>query len=197
MRAVFASRNRHKAEQVGLILSDIELVAIDDVAPDLQLVEPFSTFRANALHKGRVASDATGLPVIADDSGLEVPALGGAPGVQSARFAGENATDAENNAMLVELLREVPPDGRGARYRCVAVFVAPDGEEIVTEGFCDGTLVLEGRGDLGFGYDPHFVPEDETRTMGEIPLEEKLRFSHRGRAFRALADRLAELGKLR
>ncbi|HEX2241549.1 MAG TPA: RdgB/HAM1 family non-canonical purine NTP pyrophosphatase [Actinomycetota bacterium] len=188
MRAVFASRNVHKAEQVARLLPAIELVPLDELAPGLELAEPFSTFRENALNKARVAARATGLPAVADDSGLEVDALDGAPGVISARFAGEAATDAQNNAKLVHLLRDVPEGERTARYRCVAVFVSPDGDEVVAEGACEGSLVLEGRGDLGFGYDPHFVPEGDTRTMGEIPLGEKLRFSHRGRAFRALAE---------
>lgn len=137
---------------------------------------------------------ATGLPAVADDSGIEVDALGGAPGVLSARYAGEMATDRENNEKLVGQLRDVPEERRTCRYRCVALLMLSDGRELVAEGSCEGRIVLEGRGTLGFGYDPHVVPEDETRTMGEIPLEEKLRFSHRGRAFRALAERLRREG---
>lgn len=189
MRAVFASRNRHKVEQVAVLLDEIELVPLDDVAPDLELEEPFATFRQNALAKARAAARASGLPAVADDSGLEVDALGGAPGVMSARYAGEGAGDEENNRKLVEALRDVP-EPRTCRYRCVAVLVMPDGHELVAEGSCEGRVVLEGRGTGGFGYDPHVVPEGETRTMGEIPLEEKLRFSHRGRAFRALAEEI-------
>ena len=187
MRAVLASRNRHKAQQVALLLPDIDLVSLDDVAPDLVLEEPFDTFEGNALNKARVAARATDLPAIADDSGLEVDALGGEPGVYSARYAGEGATDADNNRKLVERLRDVPEPQRSCRYRCVAALVMPDGREIVEEG------KFEGRGNMGFGYDPHVVPEGETRTMGEIPVEEKLAFSHRGRAFRALAARLDSL----
>jgi XTP/dITP diphosphohydrolase len=123
---------------------------------------------------------------VADDSGLEVDALGGAPGVFSARYAGEGATDEDNNAKLVAALKDVPEADRTCRYRCVAVLVLSDGTELVAEGSCDGRVVFEGRGTLGFGYDPHVIPEGETRTMGEMPLDEKLRFSHRGRAFRAL-----------
>lgn len=187
MKAVFASRNKHKAEQVAVLLPGVELVALDVVAPGLALREPFDTFRANALAKARAVAEATGLPAIADDSGLEVDALDGRPGVMSARFSGENASDASNNAKLIEALRGVAD--RRARYRCVAVLV--DGErEVVTEGECEGRIVDEGRGDLGFGYDPHFVPHGETRTMGEIPLSQKLTFSHRGRAFRSLAEEL-------
>ncbi len=192
MRAVFASRNRHKAVQVAELLHDVDLVALDDVAPDLELEEPFDTFEANALAKARAVFQATGLPAIADDSGIEVDALGGAPGVRSARYAGDGATDLENNRKLIENLREVPEEQRTCRYRCVAVYVGPMGVQLTAEGSCEGRIVLEGRGTLGFGYDPHVIPEGETRTMGEIPLEEKLAFSHRGRAFRKLAKLLAE-----
>lgn len=176
------------------LLDDIELVSLDEVAPDLVLEEPFDTFEANALAKARAVVVATGLDAIADDSGIEVDALGGEPGVRSARYAGEGATDRENNAKLVAALRDVPEPDRTCRYRCVAVLVRPGGRELVAEGSCEGHIVLEGRGTLGFGYDPHVIPEGETRTMGEIPLDEKLAFSHRGRAFRALAELLRREG---
>jgi XTP/dITP diphosphohydrolase len=175
-------------------LPDVDLVALDQVAPDLELEEPHDTFQANALAKARAVVMATKLPAIADDSGIEVDALGGAPGVRSARYAGDGATDAENNAKLVAELAEVPEAERTCRYRCVAVAVFPDGSELIGDGTCEGRIVLEGRGQLGFGYDPHVIPEDETRTMGEIPLEEKLVFSHRGRAFRRLAEQLRREG---
>ena len=134
------------------------------------------------------------MPAIADDSGIEVDALDGAPGVFSARYAGPDATDAMNNAKLVEALRDIPDDERTCRYRCVAVAVFPDGIELIAEGACEGRIVLEGRGTEGFGYDPHVIPEGETRTMGEIPLDEKLAFSHRGRAFRQLDQLLRREG---
>ncbi len=194
MKAVFASRNRHKVVQVAELLSDVELLTLDDVAPDLELAEPFDTFEENALAKARAVTHATGLPAIADDSGLEVDALDGAPGVRSARYAGDGATDDANNAKLVAALEGTPEDERTCRYRCVAVYVEPGGRELVASGSCEGRVVLEGRGTLGFGYDPHVVPAGETRTMGEIPLAEKLRFSHRGRAFRALAGMLDASG---
>ncbi|HVF53492.1 MAG TPA: non-canonical purine NTP pyrophosphatase [Actinomycetota bacterium] len=195
MKAIFASRNPHKAEQVALLLPDVELIPLDAVAPDLVLEEPFDTFEANALAKARTVAEATGVLAIADDSGLEVDALGGAPGVFSARYAGEDATDADNNERLIAALQGMPSDRRTCRYRCVAVAVAPDGASIVASGSCEGVVIDDPRGDLGFGYDPHVVPEGETRTMAEIPLEEKLGFSHRGRAFSALAERLKELGR--
>ncbi len=190
MKAVLASRNPHKAEQVSVLLPDLELVTLDEVAGELELDEPFESFEENALAKARTVARATGMPAVADDSGLEVDALGGAPGVRSARFAGDNASDAENNRKLVDLLKDTPEEDRTCRYRCVAVLVKPDGIELVSHGMCEGRVVLEGRGDLGFGYDPHVIPEGETRTMGEIPLNEKLEFSHRGRAFRALAEEI-------
>ena len=190
MKAIFASRNRHKAEQAAVLLPEIELISIDAVAPDLQLEEPWNSFRDNAFAKARAVVAVSGQPAIADDSGLEVDALGGAPGVFSARYAGEAATDKENNAKLVAALRGVPEHLRTCRYRCVAVMVTPDGREVAAEGACEGRIIDEGRGLLGFGYDPHFMPAGEIRTMGEIPLEEKLAFSHRGRAFRGLAQRL-------
>jgi pyridoxamine 5'-phosphate oxidase len=190
LRAVLATRNRHKAEQVARLLDGVELVALDDAAPTLELEEPYETFEENALAKARAVAAHTSMPTIADDSGLEVDALGGAPGVFSARYAGEDATDDDNNRKLVEQMRSVPEERRTCRYRCVAVLVMPDGGELVAEGTCEGRVVLEGRGTLGFGYDPHVIPEGETRTMGEIPLGEKLRFSHRGRAFRELAGKM-------
>lgn len=193
MKAVLASRNKHKAEQLRVLLPDVELIPLDEVAPDLELEEPFDTFEANALAKARAVAGATGEIAIADDSGLEVDALGGRPGVFSARFAGAGASDADNNLKLVRSLEEAPSGELTCRYHCVAVAVAPSGQEIVASGSCDGHVVLQPRGTGGFGYDPHVVPDGDTRTMAEIPLEEKLRFSHRGKAFRELAERLREL----
>jgi XTP/dITP diphosphohydrolase len=192
VKVVFASRNRYKTEQVALLLPELELVTLDEVAPDLELEEPFDTFEANALNKARTVVAATGLPAIADDSGLEVDALDGAPGVYSARYAGEAATDRENNQKLIRELDGIPEERWTCRYRCVAAAVLPGIGDIVTQGSCEGRVVAQGRGTLGFGYDPHVVPEGESRTMGEIPLNEKLQFSHRGRAFRALRERLTQ-----
>ena len=175
------------------LLDGIEIVPLDDVAPDLVLDEPFDTFEENSLAKARAVVRATGQPAIADDSGVEVDALGGEPGVRSARYAGDDATDDDNNRKLVEALRDIPEEERTCRYRCVAVYVAPDGTEVVAQGMCEGRVILEGRGDLGFGYDPHVIPEGDTRTMGEIPLAEKLTFSHRGRAFRELRSKLSAI----
>jgi len=153
--------------------------------------ETGTTFADNALVKARAAAGATGRPAIADDSGVEAAALGGAPGVWSARYAGEGATDEEN---LEKLLREVPADGdRRVAYVCALAYVEPGGREEIVHGRCEGTLATEPRGDGGFGYDPAFVPDDypgDERTLAELTAEEKDAISHRGRAARALVLRL-------
>jgi XTP/dITP diphosphohydrolase len=133
-----------------------------------------------------------GEPALADDSGIEVDALGGRPGPRSARFAGEGATDERNLEELIRSTKGVPASGRTARYRCVAVLAFPGGEEASAEGTCDGTLVAKPRGTRGFGYDPIFVPAGWDRTMAELTDDEKDRISHRGRALRALRDVLGE-----
>jgi len=154
--------------------------------------ETGTTFAQNALAKARVAAGATGHPAIADDSGIEAAALNGAPGVWSARYAGDDATDEEN---LAKLLSEVPPDGdTRVAYVCAMAFVEPGGAEQVVHGRCEGRLTHEPRGSGGFGYDPAFVPDDypgDERTMAELDPDEKDAISHRGRAARALAIRLA------
>ncbi len=151
--------------------------------------EDGATFAENALGKARAAAAATGETAVADDSGIAAAALGGAPGIRSARYAGEGATDGEN---LDKLLREVPPDGdTRVAYVCALALVHPDGREHVTEGRCEGRLTHEPRGDGGFGYDPAFVPDEVEgdRTMAELEPEEKDAISHRGRAARALMER--------
>jgi XTP/dITP diphosphohydrolase len=198
VRVVFASRNRHKLEQVAALLSSIEIVPLDEIAPHLVLEEPYETFEENAFSKARAVVSATGEPALADDSGLEVDALGGAPGVRSARWSGESADDDDNNRKLVAALESVPEDKRTCRYRCVAVLVTPTGTELLGRGTLEGRIELQGRGTLGFGYDPHVIPipaagSTETRTMAEISLREKLSYSHRGRAFRSLAAQLEKI----
>ncbi len=193
MKVVVASRNRHKVEEIGLLLAGagFELVTIDDVAPGTALVEDEPTFEANAIAKARQAAAATGLPALGDDSGLEVDALGGAPGVRSARWAGDPCDDARNNAKLVAELRGVPAERRTGRYRCAAAFVDPArGIELFRSGSCEGRLLEAPRGAAGFGYDPYFFVEALGKTMAEISMEEKNRLSHRAAAFRALAAAL-------
>jgi XTP/dITP diphosphohydrolase len=183
MRIVLATRNPHKVRELGTLLAPHEVLPLPE---GVELPpETGETFAENALVKARAAAAATGLPAIADDSGIEAAALGGAPGVRSARFAGEHASDGEN---LDKLLREVPEDGdRRARYVCVLAHLAGDGTEHLFEGTCDGVLTSHPRGSGGFGYDPAFVPDDlsDGRTMAELSVPEKDAISHRGRAARA------------
>ena len=189
MKLVLASRNQHKAREFALLMAPHELVPLPD---DVELPpEDGETFEANALGKARAAAAATGLPAIGDDSGIEAAALGGRPGVRSARFAGDDATDQEN---LDKLLADVPADGdTRVAYVCALVAVWPDGRELVTEARCEGHLDHSPRGDGGFGYDPAFVPADydDGRTMAELAPEEKAAISHRGRAARQLLAMLA------
>lgn len=196
MRVVFATRNRGKLRELVPLFEELglgfELVTIDELAPTAELREDGDTFEANALQKARQAAAATGLPALADDSGLEVDALGGAPGVYSARYAGVGATDEANNAKLIEAMRGVPHEKRGVRYRCVAAFVDPSRDtEVWRSGSCEGQLTEEPRGTGGFGYDPYFLVPPRGLTMAEIPISEKNVLSHRAAAFRALAVALA------
>jgi len=198
VRVVVASRNRHKLVEIGVLLVDAglpwNLVSIDEVTPGCSLVEDEPSFEGNARSKARQAAAASGLPALADDSGIEVDALGGAPGVYSARWSGEPCDDARNNQKMLRELAGVPMEKRTARYRCAAAFADPArGLEIVRTGACEGRLLESARGTGGFGYDPLFLVESLGRTMAEIALEEKNRLSHRAAAFRQLAQALAEL----
>jgi XTP/dITP diphosphohydrolase len=194
-RIAIASRNRHKLREIGRICAawPVEWVTPsegDDRWPDVE--ETGQTYLENALLKARAVAAALGEPALADDSGIEVDALGGRPGPRSARFAGEGATDERNLEELIRAVRGVPASGRTARYRCLAVLAFPDGRDLQAEGTCEGVLVPKPRGTRGFGYDPIFVPAGWDRTMAEITDEEKDRISHRGRALRALAAELSE-----
>jgi XTP/dITP diphosphohydrolase len=189
-RLVVATRNDHKLSELAEILAGVELVAL---SPEVELPpETGDTFAANALIKARAARAATGSDAIADDSGIEASALGGRPGVRSARYAGAGATDEQNLALLIDELRE--RDDRAVAYVCVIAHVDAAGEEHLFEGRCEGTLALEPRGGGGFGYDPAFVPLDtgqaDQRTMAELEPAEKHAISHRGRAARKLAEAL-------
>ena len=193
MRVVLATRNRGKLGELRRILAGlaVELVPMDAlglVAPD----EVGDTFAANALLKAHAAATATGSPALADDSGLEVDALDGAPGVDSAVYAGRHGDDAANLALLLERLRDVPAP-RTARFVCVAALVAPDGREWTARGTMEGEVIASPRGSGGFGYDPVFVATGETRTNAELPPHEKDARSHRGSAFRAIRPAVAAL----
>jgi XTP/dITP diphosphohydrolase len=188
VRLVLATRNRHKAREFAALLRPHDVL---ELPADVRLPpETGATFADNALVKARTAAAATGLPAIADDSGIEAAALGGAPGVRSARFAGERATDEEN---LRKLLREAPA-GSALAYVCALAYVDAGGGEHVVVGRCTGTLAAQPRGDGGFGYDPAFLPDDIPggRTMAELQPAEKDAISHRGRAARALLAYLGE-----
>jgi XTP/dITP diphosphohydrolase len=154
--------------------------------------EDGETFEANARIKARAAFERFGLAALADDSGLEVDAIDGEPGVYSSRYAGECATDAENNRRLLLALQDVPAGQRTARFRCAMVFIAPDGTQTVATGTCEGSIGFEPRGEGGFGYDPLFEPDAVPgRTMAELTLPEKNAMSHRGAALRDLRAKLA------
>jgi len=188
---VLASRNDHKRTELAEVLTGIELVGLPtsiELPPEVG-----ETFSENALVKARAAHAATGAPSIADDSGIEAVALGGRPGVRSARFAGPDADDEANLAMLMDEL--VAEDDRRVAYVCAIAYVSAEGRERTFEARCEGVLALEPRGSGGFGYDPAFIPDDtgpeDDRTMAELEPAEKHAISHRGRAARALA---AELG---
>jgi len=191
MRLVVATRNAHKLRELREILPAVELI---ELPADVELPpEDGLTFAENALGKARAARVATGLPALADDSGIAASALGGAPGVRSARYAGSDATDEENLARLIADL--APHADRSVAYVCALAHVAEDGSEHVVEGRCVGELIADPRGSGGFGYDPAFVPLDtgdaDQRTMAELTEPEKHAISHRGRAARVMAQWLA------
>ena len=193
-RLAIASKNPHKLRELGRICRDwpVEWLTMQNhPGPWPDVDAPHDTARHHALAKARAVAEVLGVPAIADDSGIEVDALDGGPGPRSARFAGEGASDADNLAKLIGLVADMEPDARTARYRCVAAIAWPDGRTMHAEGTCEGALIGQPRGDRGFGYDPVFVPQSERRTMAELGDEEKDRISHRGRAFRALAELLA------
>jgi XTP/dITP diphosphohydrolase len=189
-RIALATKNEHKLVEITRICSDwpVEWVTVRDRDPASfpDVDETGETYLDNAALKARAVADALGIPAVADDSGIEVDALGGRPGPRSARFAGADATDERNLAELIRSIRGIPAAGLTARYRCVAASVAPGGELVSTEGLCEGTLLTRPRGSGGFGYDPIFLPVGWDRTMAELDPQEKDRISHRGRAFRAL-----------
>jgi XTP/dITP diphosphohydrolase len=190
VKLVLATRNDHKLREFREAIDGVEILPLP---AEVELPpETGETFAENAAEKARTAAAVTGMPAFADDSGIEAAALGGRPGVRSARFAGEQAGDEEN---LAKLLREVPADGdRSVAYVCALVYATPDGEEVLFEHRCTGQLASEPRGSGGFGYDPAFIPDDydDGRTMAELSSGEKHAISHRGRAAKAFADWLAE-----
>lgn len=192
MDLVCASANPDKVAEIAEILAEcgVLLIARPDSVPDV--VEDSDTLEGNARLKAVAIAEATGLPAVADDTGLEVDALDGAPGVRSARYAGEHASYEDNVDLLLREMAArgiVEPGERTARFRTVVILRWPDGRELVVNGVCEGTITSERRGDGGFGYDPVFAPDDaDGRTFAQLSPVEKHAISHRGRALRALAE---------
>ncbi len=200
MKIVLATRNVKKVPEMRAILAEAgvtaEVLALDAFpdAPEVPETEP--SFIGNALLKARAIAAHTGLPAVADDSGLGVDELRGMPGVLSARWAGRFGAgdqDQANLDLVLDQLADTPPERRGAEFVCAAVLVMPDGTEAVAEGVLRGRLAAAPRGENGFGYDPVFIPEGENRTTSELSAEEKNAISHRGIAFRQLARELSEM----
>lgn len=193
-RVLLASRNAKKLDELRRILAreadEVELVGLADVPSYPEVPETGLTFAENALLKAREGVRRTGLPTVADDSGLAVDALGGAPGVFSARWAGRHGDDAANLQLLLDQLTDLPDQHRGAAFVCAAALALPGGAEHVVEGRQAGTLLRAPRGTGGFGYDPIFVGVGQVRTNAELDPDEKDAISHRGQAFRALATLL-------
>lgn len=197
-KLVLATHNRGKVKELRDLLGElpVEILSLHDFPELGKIPETGMTFKENAGIKARTVYNHTKLPVIADDSGLEVDALNGAPGVYSARYAGDDATDEDNNRKLLKSLEGVPEGSRKARFRSVICAVFGPEEEVYTEGICQGRIGYEPRGGNGFGYDPLFLVEpDYQRTMAELSLEEKNAISHRSRALRKLKPLLEEYYK--
>ncbi len=187
-RLAIASQNPGKCREIARILDAFETVSLADL-PAVEFPEEGGDYLENAIVKARTVALASALPAVADDSGLEVDFLGGAPGPYSARYGGPGLDDAGRVAHLLEALKQAAPPRR-ARFRCVAACVWPDGRSETAEGVCEGEIAVSPRGDGGFGYDPVFVPEGGERAMAELERAEKDGLSHRGRAFRALRSKL-------
>ncbi|GIH12892.1 RdgB/HAM1 family non-canonical purine NTP pyrophosphatase [Rugosimonospora africana] len=187
MKILLATRNTKKLVELQRILIDVALVGLADVPAYEEVPESGLTFEDNALIKAREGAARTGLPTVADDSGLAVDALNGMPGVFSARWSGRHGDDLANLSLVLAQIGDVPDGARGASFVCAAALALPDGREWTVRGEMSGRLIHEPRGEGGFGYDPIFVADGETRTNAELSPGEKDAISHRGKAFRALA----------
>lgn len=189
---VVATGNAHKVQEIRAILREypVELLSLRDFEVDEEPEEDGATYEANALIKARYYAKATGRPCLADDSGLEVDALDGAPGVISARFAGAETPHSEKIKVVLGHLQGVPDEQRGARFRCVAALVEPGGREVTCEGVCEGRIAHRPSGEHGFGYDPIFLLPERGCTTADLVEEEKNRISHRARAFLGLMKAL-------
>ena len=186
---VIATRNAHKAREIREILGYVLRVRTLNDFPDVpEIDEKGDTFESNAIHKASLVAGQLRIPALADDSGLEVDALNGEPGVRSARFAGEGSTDHENNEKLLSVMEGIPPESRTARFRCVMAFILPDGTRHTGEGVCEGTILSRARGTGGFGYDPLFVPSGYSDSFSVLKSDTKNRISHRARALRKINE---------
>ncbi len=193
---VAASQNQHKIDEIEAITKQFGMVVVgrDEFGlPKVKIKEDGDNFEANSIKKAREIFMMCNQITIADDSGLVVDALDGAPGVYSSRFAGEEGNDEKNNAKLLELLKDVPMEKRTARFVSVITMIFPRGEKIVARGECEGHIMFEGSGENGFGYDPLFRPLGYEISFGEIPAEEKNKISHRAKALMELQKKLGEL----
>jgi XTP/dITP diphosphohydrolase len=193
MKIVLATRNAGKIAELRRILSGFDIVGLEEFPSIGEVAETGVTFEENALLKAHAVAQGSGLPAVADDSGLCVDVLGGMPGVFSARWSGRHGDDRANLDLLLAQLSDVPADRLTAHFACAAALALPSGESRVVEGALPGRLVTTPRGSNGFGYDPIFVPDGHDRTTAEMPPEEKDAISHRGRAFRALAPIVRDL----
>jgi XTP/dITP diphosphohydrolase len=198
-RIVLATRNQHKVAELRHILADVceelglEIVGASEFPDAPDVVEDGVTFEENARLKAVALAGATGLPALADDSGLAVDVLGGAPGIFSARWAGSHGNDRANLELLLDQLSDVKDEHRGAAFVCAAVLAMPDGTVRATEGRMPGTVARQPKGSNGFGYDPILVVEGDTRHCAELSADEKNAISHRGKAFRAMVPHLREV----
>ncbi|MBE7011309.1 MAG: XTP/dITP diphosphatase [Ruminococcaceae bacterium] len=194
MKFILASQNKHKANEIENILGDgFSIITMDETeARNIDIIEDGETFEENALIKARTVANATNLPTIADDSGICVDYLGGKPGIHTARFAGENATDDENIDKLLSELDGVPEENRGAHFACCIAVVFPSGDEQTFYGECHGRILTERHGENGFGYDPVFYVPEYGKAMAEIEPETKNKISHRSRALNAMMKGLTK-----
>ena len=195
MILILATGNQGKVREIvtGLALPSLSYKSLNDFSGLPEIIEDGLSFLENALIKARTISRLLGLPVLADDSGLEVDFLKSQPGIYSARFAGPEATDRANNEKLLSLMREVPDEQRTARFVCVMVLTLPSGEWLQAEGVCRGLISRSPLGDQGFGYDPVFYLPDFQKTMAQLPLETKNKISHRARALEKIRPHLSAI----
>lgn len=185
---LLATRNQNKKRELEEILHNlnIKIITLDDIASIPEIEEDQNSFEENALKKARITSRLTGYTCLADDSGLEVEALGGQPGIYSARFAGEGANDEQNNEKLLKMMDKVDKDRRKARFVCVIAVSDPGGNVLTLKGICEGSIACSPSGQGGFGYDPLFIPQGFSKSFAELTAEEKNSISHRGRALNKL-----------